>query len=297
MAVHTASGSRAAVFVLLGHDSEAITARFGPAGFSRHYHETYSFGLVASGMNQFRYRRRTFQAVAGTIGICDPGEVHDGGMARMPWAYRAAFPSAEAMSALAAEIGMHGLPAFDTGHIVDPVSVASLHRFLALLFEEDPACRDHALEEAGIDAFATIIRRNAVGVRPHHRAVECPRIAAEALTLMHDRWEGPVPLSDMAEAAGASRYATIRSVARATGLTPHAYLLQLRVCKAKELLRQGVPAAAAAADTGFVDQSHLSRAMRQRWGVGPGAFSTAYRRALRTMAGAGRPRPASRRPE
>ena len=262
------------LFTLLGHESEAISARFGTDGFSRHFHDTFSFGLVHEGVNAFGYRKRTYEAEAGSIGICDPGEVHDGGMARVPWAYRSAFPSAETMIAVAAELGMDELPAFSTGRVADPLSVRRLHRFLSMLFGETGETDE--LEEAGIDAFATIIQRNAVGVRSGHRPAQCPEIAARALSVIHDRWNEPVRLAEMADAAGASRFSTIRSVAKATGLTPHAYLVQLRVREAKALMRQGVSIAGAAADAGFVDQSHLSRALTRRWGVSPGAFTKAY---------------------
>lgn len=275
--------SKVALFTLLGHENEAIAASFGTDGFSRHYHDTFSFGLVHSGLNQFGYRRRTFEAAAGTVGICDPGEVHDGGMAGIPWSYRSAFPSAEAMTTVASEVGMDGLPAFNTGHIADPLSVRRLHRFLTLLFDSGDGATADEIEEAGVDAFATIIARNAVGVRRQHGADLSSGIAAKALEMIHDRWHEPVRLAEMADAAGASRFSTIRSVSRTIGLTPHAYLLQLRVHKAKALMRSGVSIAGAAADAGFVDQAHLSRVLNRRWGVTPGAFSRAYARARRTQ--------------
>jgi AraC-like DNA-binding protein len=267
--------SRAALFKLLGQETEAIQARFGKDAFSRHYHDTFSFGLVLEGVNSFAYRRRTFEANAGSIGICDPGEVHDGGRAGIAWAYRSAFPTAETMTAIAADLGMDGMPVFNTGHLNDPASVARLRKFLGLLFARDVA-DPNALEEAGIDALSTIISNNAVGVTRTHRSVEHHAIAASALEVIHDRWNEPVAIADMADAAGASRFSVIRSVAKATGLTPHSYLIQLRVRRAKELMRQGLPIAWAAADAGFVDQSHLTKSLVQRWGVTPGAFSRAY---------------------
>lgn len=270
--------SRAVVFSLLGHESEAVAARFGASGFSRHFHDTYSFGLVLNGVSRFGYRRRMFEAEAGSIGICDPGEVHDGGMARVPWAYRSAFPSAAAMAAVAAELGMDGLPAFNTGHLTDPLSIKRLHRFLALAFDENAGREE--LDEAGVDAFATIVSRNAVGVRPAQEAVACPRVAAVAINMIRDApRDDVVRLADMASAADASRFQVIRSVAQATGLTPHAYLVQLRTDWAKARLRDGVPIAVAAAEAGFADQSHFSRALTSRWGVTPGAFARAYKHA------------------
>lgn len=77
-------------------------------------------------------------------------------------------------------------------------------------------------------------------------------------------------LADLAGVACLSRYHFIRVFARHTGLTPHAWLMQLRTRKARELLRQGAPIAQAAASAGFADQSHLTKAFKRLLGYTPG---------------------------
>ena len=61
-----------------------------------------------------------------------------------------------------------------------------------------------------------------------------------------------------------------------TGLTPHAYVVDVRVRRARELLRAGVSPAAAAGLVGFADQAHLTRAFKARLGVTPGAYRRAF---------------------
>ena len=71
--------------------------------------------------------------------------------------------------------------------------------------------------------------------------------------------------------------AHLRRVFRAaTGLSPYAYLIQLRVMRAGDLLRRGVPIAAAAVATGFVDQSHLTRTFKRYMGLPPGGFARRF---------------------
>ena len=58
-------------------------------------------------------------------------------------------------------------------------------------------------------------------------------------------------------------------------MPPHAYHLQLRIDRAKRLLAAGSAPARVANDSGFVDQSHLTRHFRKWVGVTPGAYARA----------------------
>jgi len=79
-----------------------------------------------------------------------------------------------------------------------------------------------------------------------------------------------VPLSLLARETGLSRYGVIRAVSSAVGLTPVAYMIQLRVVRAKALIHAGMPLAEAALEAGFADQPHMTRAMKRHWGITPG---------------------------
>ena len=76
----------------------------------------------------------------------------------------------------------------------------------------------------------------------------------------------------LAAAAGLSPYYFIRVFRQAVGLTPHAYLVQLRVETAKRLLDRGQPVVEAALAAGFADQSHLTRHFKRIVGVTPGQY-------------------------
>ena len=52
-------------------------------------------------------------------------------------------------------------------------------------------------------------------------------------------------------------------------MTPHAYHLQLRIERAKVLLRNGWAPAEAALETGFADQSHFANTFRRFVGATP----------------------------
>ncbi|MFG1877526.1 AraC family transcriptional regulator [Sphaerisporangium sp. NPDC049003] len=96
--------------------------------------------------------------------------------------------------------------------------------------------------------------------------------------LLHDGDDGGISASDLAAAAGRSRFAVYRSFQAAYGMAPSDYQRQLRLRTARRLLVQGHSLAEIAAMTGFTDQSHLTRWFARYFGVTPGA----YRRAVAT---------------
>jgi hypothetical protein len=60
-----------------------------------------------------------------------------------------------------------------------------------------------------------------------------------------------------------------RLVKRSTGLSPYKLRQLQRIHQALQLIKQGVPATTVAADLGFVDQAHLTRAAKQFFGHTP----------------------------
>ena len=78
----------------------------------------------------------------------------------------------------------------------------------------------------------------------------------------------PIEVGRLAEMAGRSPFHFSRVFTRAVGITPHRYVVHLRLERAIGLVRDGRSGLAeAAARTGFADQSHLSRWVRRVHGV------------------------------
>ena len=82
----------------------------------------------------------------------------------------------------------------------------------------------------------------------------------------------PLPLEGLAALTGLSvwRFATV--FRERVGIAPHRYVSLRRVRHAQALLRQGAPLALAASESGFCDQSHLSRRFKRLCGMTPGEY-------------------------
>ena len=81
-----------------------------------------------------------------------------------------------------------------------------------------------------------------------------------------------IQLDELARLSELSVCRFVTVFGRQIGLTPHRFICHRRVAYAKALLAGGMPAAEAAAEAGFCDQSHLSRHFKAICGVTPGRY-------------------------
>jgi AraC family transcriptional regulator len=90
---------------------------------------------------------------------------------------------------------------------------------------------------------------------------------------VHEHLRQNISLDDLARAVGLSRYHFARRFRQSTGTTPHKFVLQQRVERAKTLLqRTNMPLLDIACSCGFADQSHMTREFRKTVGVTPGRY-------------------------
>jgi AraC family transcriptional regulator len=102
-----------------------------------------------------------------------------------------------------------------------------------------------------------------------------PRAVADAVAFIHDNCTREISLGDIAAAARLSPFHLARVFKQALGVSPHQYLIQLRVNSARWLLSAGSgerSLAELASAVGFADQSHLTRHFKRVLGVTPGQF-------------------------
>jgi AraC family transcriptional regulator len=84
----------------------------------------------------------------------------------------------------------------------------------------------------------------------------------------------PIQVDDLAALAGRSAFHFSRVFSRSVGMTPYRYVIHLRLQAALALIREKrMSLAEIAADTGFADQSHMSRWIRRVHGIAPSALS------------------------
>ena len=92
----------------------------------------------------------------------------------------------------------------------------------------------------------------------------------QVLSFINEHLTEELTVEQLSERVYLSRYHFMRLFKAQTGSTVHAYVRQKRLLSAARLIREGVPAAKAAADSGFGDYSAFHRAFKECFGIAPG---------------------------
>lgn len=137
-----------------------------------------------------------------------------------------------------------------------------------------------ALEEAALAIVAQVQRALVDGEAPAAlpRQDERARAAAHCI---ETRSAEVLTLDEVAEVAGLSPFHLLRVFRQAIGVTPHQYLMRMRLMHALRLLRDTrQPVTEVAYDTGWADLSNFNKAFRREFGCSPRRLRSADRRQL-----------------
>jgi AraC-like DNA-binding protein len=254
---------------------DLLRARFVTHRYGRHAHETYTFGLIEAGVEEFDYGGSLLRASAGAVALLNPDVVHTGQAATPAgWRYRVLYPKVSVVTDVAAELGWRaGTPQFPQTVVYDQTTAALLRSAHQAAEHGDQLASSTLLRTALADLLRAHAAGGPVGPAPDAGTGRRAPAAINAVrSLLHERLTDPPSLAELAAMTGLSQFALLRAFRAQTGLPPHAYLNQLRVRQARLLLDGGRPPAEVAAQVGFADQAHLTRHFKRVVGVPPAAY-------------------------
>jgi AraC family transcriptional regulator len=126
-------------------------------------------------------------------------------------------------------------------------------------------------------AHALTVRFLFLGERTQEQARGPATLTRRKLTrvqeLIESRLDADLTLQELAAAVGYSRSHFLRAFHATTGVTPHRYLLNRRIERARRLLAEAdMSIAQVAYRCGFSSQAHLTLAFRRACGLTPGEY-------------------------
>lgn len=252
--------------------TEAVRAQFHAHAYDPHFHDQVLIGVTEQGVQQFRCRREVHRSTPGRMIFMEPGETHDG-------------------EAYAADGFTYAMLYFDPAWLQQSASLYAGRQTGETVFHfprtlDDDAALARAVRtarrqvalpdsrmacDAALDHVVVLLAQRFAGA-PADKTDRAPRVAKLAREAMDAGFDGDLGLEELALAAGTDRFRLTRAFSAAYGLSPHAYLVQRRLNRARLLLSRGDMPAAAAAATGFADQSHMGRWFRRAFGMTPAAY-------------------------
>ena len=252
---------------------ETIRAHFEGHAYDPHFHDSYLIGFTEQGVQKFHCRKALHSSTPGQVFLLEPGELHDGhAPARGGFTYSMLYLDPHWL-----ERELRGLfedapgdcqPAFAK-------TLASEPELLAVIAEAFQALQSRDLRivrQAALDALLAKLARH-LAWRPRLDSdPRMPLVALRARDYLHAHMEQDLGLDELAWASGVDRFRLSRAFKAAFGIAPHAYLVQLRLARARQLLASGQPPARVAMTLGFADQSHMGRWFRRAYGLTPAHY-------------------------
>jgi len=234
------------------------------------HHEWYAFCACEAAAARVRYRGEIHDLADRDLMLLEPGETHQNTVVHKPADFKVLLVPVQTLEAASRELGSGGSPHFRQ------MRVRFVPRLFAALYRLGHAIERGETRLEQQSRFATLVNR----LLEHGERKVAPgrgTTSAGAMervkTYVRERFDQPIELDELARVARMSRFHLARTFARHTGVPPHAYQIQLRVDRARTLLRAGAAPAEAAAITGFADQSHLGRHFKRIWHVTPGQYA------------------------
>ena len=163
------------------------------------------------------------------------------------WRYRGLYLSQPAIDAVGRSLGIGATPYFTANVFRDEALIAS---FLSLHRALDEGRDPFEERELLVRSFGVLFGRHGSGGERIPAAPRDSELAGKVRSLMTERYAEELTLDGMGAAVGLTPFQLIGLFKRATGLTPHAYLTQVRLKAALRELRAGTPMVEAARPQG-----------------------------------------------
>ena len=238
--------------------------------YARHWHdELYLCAIIDDGGSDLDCKGSSYRTPPGALVLLPSGEIHANRKRRCT--FRCMFIEFQALQTAVEQFTERAVPGINfrpelIHNAATTSSFLRLHRSL-----EKPRSRLQR-DSAILRFFHRLVTRHSTANIPAVHDGNEDFAVQRTKRFLDEHYSEHVSLQDLARLTGLSPYYLHRSFCRKVGMPPHAYQLQVRISRARSLLRRGQSISDAAFSAGFVDQSHFARNFKKFTGVTPGKF-------------------------
>ena len=264
---------------------ELRTANQSSACYQAHSHDEFSFGIIDSGIADYHNRDEHYRISQGDLVTINPFDVHScnpetSTSSHGAWSYRMLFVDTIKMGEVQQDV-LHNRTSSYTRFARDLERSESLQRRFNLLF--DALAQNASRLQAEVLLFEFVAecfieqgeQINCSTQSAHHSSQAQPCLAHVRDKLL-DQVSHNHHLQSLADTVGISRYQLVRAFKNQFGLPPHAYLMDEKIKRAKQMLKSGQPISDVALQLGFSDQAHFQRQFKRKLAVTPKFYQSHF---------------------
>jgi AraC family transcriptional regulator len=223
---------------------------------------------------------RTFELSSGEVALTNVGQSHSAHALEVEFVSIGVSPAF--VNELVTEVGLMRTSA-DITFSGSLITDETLTRFAGAMVSEMAAEQvgHAAMLDALVRQVVIHLLRSHLTVRKSDqielsRAGPVDRRLRRAIEFMHDNFEREIALEEIAFAAYLSEYHFARVFKQISGVTPHVYLANIRLERARKLLAEtALPISEIASLVGYQSQSHFTKMFKAVAGVTPRAYREA----------------------
>jgi AraC-like DNA-binding protein len=229
-----------------------------------HMHEEYSIAVILRGTETTVCNRSSYTARRGDLLLINADQVHENRSVNSEYRLFKIWPDAftRIWNASSSPCHLH----FPNVVVNDQLLSRALLKLHVDLEREGPALEQ---ESQFISTMAFLLERQTGGqLESSSKRKEQTKVRL-IREYLRDHYAENISLSELTSLTNLSPFYLLRVFHHQAGFPPHEYQTQVRIAHARRLIRAGAPLAQIAAETGFFDQSHLSRNFKRIVGVTP----------------------------
>ncbi|WP_044175847.1 AraC family transcriptional regulator [Phytobacter massiliensis] len=247
-----------------------IEAYFSGHGYEPHRHDTYAIGWTLAGVQSFNYRGSKRHSLQGMTMVLHPDELHDGEAGTEDgFQYRMFYIDPALIQTI---LGGKPLPFIAGGISSDPrLHIATEPLLKAMDISLEKLEEDDALYDLA-QALAV------VGGQRVRRRVTDYQAVERAREYIYAEFNKNITLDALSAVSGKDRWSLSRDFRVLFGTSPYRYVTMRRLEYCRQLMLAGFSLAEAAIESGFADQSHMTRQFIKTWGVSPGRWQNIIRK-------------------
>ncbi|MEW6126417.1 MAG: helix-turn-helix domain-containing protein [Acidobacteriota bacterium] len=263
------------------HFTVRHTSAIEPTTFEAHSHSYYTVTVLLSGRMQITIGENHFAFGRGQTTFTNAHQTHAASGAEFEFVSIGISPTL--INELVTELGLTRNAAEIVFHssLVTDDSITTTVRSIAGEIAQEKIGHQEMLE--------TLVRQLVIHLLRSHltvrksaqielsRAGLVDRRLRRAIEFMHDNFGRELALEEIAAAAYLSEFHFARLFKQLIGATPHAYLANLRIERARKLLAEtSIPIIEIAAMVGYQSQSHFTKIFKSVTGLTPRSYRESH---------------------